>query len=85
MDWADYLRDQAAKYRQLTRTRAGFSFWRMIRRLPEPNAALCIGVEGETGGFKCLTPSPSSPAGAGLFFETPMSAPRINQSLTIAS
>jgi len=41
--------------------RAGFSFWRMTGRLPEPNAALCIWVEGETGDFKCLTPSTSSP------------------------
>jgi hypothetical protein len=40
----------------------------------EPNAAFCIGVEGETGAFKCLTLSILSPARPGLFFETPMSA-----------
>jgi len=33
----------------------------MIRRLPKPNAALCIGVEGETGDRKGLTLSNSSP------------------------
>jgi hypothetical protein len=31
---------------------------------------VCIGVEGETGAFKCLTLSTLSPARPGLFFET---------------
>ena len=44
----------------------------------EPNAALCIGVEGETGAFKCLTPSTLSPARPGLFFDAPMSASAIH-------
>jgi hypothetical protein len=35
---------------------------------------LCIGVQGETAAFKCLTLSTLSPARPGLFFETPMSA-----------
>jgi hypothetical protein len=33
----------------------------------EPNAAFCIGLAGETGAFKCLTPSTSSPARSGVF------------------
>src|SRR5215475_1104698 len=36
-------------------------------RRPEPNAALCIGVKGETGAFKCLTPSTSRPDLSGAF------------------
>ena len=39
--------------------------------LPEPNAVLCIGAEGETGDFKCLTPSALAPPGAGLFLVGP--------------
>jgi hypothetical protein len=56
--------------------RAGFSFWgHAVHR--NRMAALCIGLEGETGDFKCLTPSALSPARPGLFFETPMSV-RLN-------
>jgi len=35
--------------------------------LPEPTAALCIGVEGETGDAKSHLVQSSSPARAGLF------------------
>jgi hypothetical protein len=43
--------------------------------LPEPNAVLCIGAEGETGDFKCLTPSALAPPGAGLFLVGPLGTP----------
>ena len=55
--------------------RAGFSFWGMIRRLPEPNAAFCIGVEGETGAFKCLTPSTLSRRRRGAFLSEALGTP----------
>ena len=36
-------------------------------RPPEPNSPLCVGLEGETGDFKCLTLSALSPAQSGAF------------------
>src|SRR5262249_35171041 len=53
----------------------GVFLWRS-RSLSEPNAALCIGLEGETGDFKFLTPTSSPVLSAGAFFcRTRKSAP----------
>jgi hypothetical protein len=57
MDWADYLRDQAAKYRQLAETAEDPSIKQELLDLAaicEEAATLTSGVKGTTHALYCV-------------------------------